>query len=142
MKIDNTFYLISKIKQLSSSYIEKALKKHDVTGISSSHGDIIYVLKNKKEITMTEISEFIKRDRSTVTTLVSKLEKNGYVKTEKNQSDNRSVFVCLTEKGESLYPTFDIISNLLFEKAKNNIDEEEWKVFRKVLELLFENLNK
>lgn len=140
MKTDNTFFLISKIKQLSVSLIEKELKRNDIKGISSSHGDIMHTLRVKKEVTMTDIANIIKRDRSTVTSLVSKLEKNGYVYQRKNELDSRSTLVGLTEKGKEICPDFDSISNTLFEVSKDGISEEDWEIFRSVLIKLYDNL--
>ena len=141
MNTDNTFYLISQIKELSTSLIEKELKKNNIEGISSSHGNIIHVLINKNEISMTDIANSIKRDRSTVTTLVKKLQKHGYVAMKKNEKDSRSTLVYLTEKGKELSPSFEKISNILFETSKIGIDEDEWQTFRKILLQLHDNLS-
>lgn len=140
MKTDNTFYLISQIKELSTSLIEKELKRNNIEGISSSHGNIIYVLKTKDQISMSEIADSIKRDRSTVTSLIGKLEKYDYVSLRKSEQDSRSTIVSLTEKGKALVPSFELISNILFEISKQNIKESEWEIFRKVLLQLHENL--
>ena len=107
--------------------------------IVTSHADIIVALRISGELTLSEVADKINRERSTVTTLVSKLVKLGYVQQRKNESDNRSSFLSLTEKGKSLIPEFQSITKVLFEKAIEGISKEEWSYFRKVLEKLHKN---
>ncbi len=140
MKIDNTFYLIGRIRERYTDFLEKELHARGLKKIVTSHADIIVVLKTHGELTMSEISEKINRDRSTVTALISKLERLGYVTLRKNESDRRSSFSSLTEKGHALIPDFLAISNRLYQKAVAGISEEEWKGFRSVLEKLHGNL--
>lgn len=85
------------------------------------------------------MTDKINRERSTVTTLVSKLEKFDYVQQRKNESDYRSSFLSLTEKGKGIITEFQSITKVLFEKAIDGISEEEWSFFRKVLEKLHKN---
>lgn len=142
MRPDNTFYLISRIKELSTSFIERELRANSIEGIASSHGSIIYFLNKNKEATMSEIAKEIKKEKSTVTTLVGKLEKFGYISLKKSDEDSRSTIVSLTEKGNQLVPTFSQISIDLFEVSKSNISDENWDIFKKVLENLYLNLSK
>ncbi len=142
MKLDNTFYLISRIKEFSTSFIEKELRKNNINGIATSHGSIIYFLSTKNETSMSDIANEIKKEKSTVTTLVGKLEKLGYVSLKKSEEDSRSTLVSLTEKGKELVPIFSEISLHLFETSKSNISDNEWDIFKNVLIKLQSNLSK
>lgn len=139
MKIDNTFFLIGRIKEHYKAFLEKELKKRGMKNIVTSHADIIVALRISGELTLSEVANKINRERSTVTTLVDKLENLGYVQQRKNETDNRSSFLSLTEKGKSLIPEFQSITKVLFEKAIEGISKEEWSYFRKVLEKLHKN---
>lgn len=139
MKIDNTFFLIGRIKEHYKAFLEKELKKRGMKDFVTSHADIIGALRKNGELTMSRIADKINKDRSTVTALVSKLENLGYVNQRKNEADNRSSFLSLTEKGKKLIPEIQSISSVLFEKAVEGISEEEWSDFRKVLEKLHRN---
>lgn len=140
MKFDNTFFLIGRIKENYTAFLESELKKRGLSSLVTSHADILASLGISGELTMSEVADKINRERSTVTTLVSKLEKLGFVQQRKNDMDNRSSFLSLTEKGKDLVPEFMAITEILFKKAKDGIPEEEWFFFRKVLEKLHKNL--
>ena len=139
MRYDNTISLISKIRETSSTFIISELEKLGIKGIVPSHGEIIVTLIKHRELTMTEIAEKINRDRSTVTTLVKKLNKIGFTATKKNESDHRSNFVFLTSKGKELEEGFNQISKRLYEVQFKGIKEEEKEIFRNVLIKIYDN---
>ncbi len=139
MKIDNTFFLIGRIRERYKAFLEGELRKRGMTGFVTSHADILVALMMCGELTLSEVAEKIHRDRSTVTTLVSKLEKLGYVRQRKNEDDNRSSFLSLTERGKAAIPEMQSITKLLFEKATAGISGEEWTTFRQTLEKLYVN---
>lgn len=140
MKTDNTIHLIGRIREKANNIIVRELEQLGMTGVVPSHGDILAKLFKHKELTMTEIANRIHRDRSTVTTLVNKLMKLGYVASKKNPEDSRSSLVYLTQKGKELEEDFIRISELLFEVQYKDINEEEKQVFNKVLEKIYNNL--
>jgi len=142
MKYDNTINLISRIRELSGAVIISELEKLGVEGMVPSHGDIIVTLMKHKELTMTEIAEKINRDRSTVTTLIKKLNKVGFTATKKNESDQRSNLVFLTSKGKELEEGFNEISEKLYFIQFEGVKEEEKEIFRSVLIKMYNNFNK
>lgn len=142
MKYDNTINLISRIRELSGSVIVSELEKAGIVGIVPSHGDIIVTLIKHRELTMTEIAERISRDRSTVTTLVKKLNNLGFTDTKKNEMDQRSSLVFLTPKGRELEKGFEEISEKLYSIQYEGITEEEKEIFRGVLMKMYENFSK
>jgi DNA-binding MarR family transcriptional regulator len=139
MKSDNTIYLISRIKEAASVFIVSELEKLGMKGIVPSHGDIIATLIKHEELTMTEIAKNINRDRSTVTTLIKKLNKIGVTTTKKNEEDQRSSLVYLTTKGKELEEGFRIISERLYDIQFEEVNKEEEENFRCVLEKMNNN---
>jgi DNA-binding MarR family transcriptional regulator len=88
---------------------------------------------------MTEIADTIHRERSTVTTLVSKLIKLGYISSKKDSNDSRSSIIYLTEKGQGLKKGFEEISQKLFEREYEGISDEERMIFQRVLKKIYDN---
>jgi len=139
MKTDKTIYLIGRIREKANEFILKELKQVGFKDIAPSHGDILATLFQHGECTMTDIANSIHRDRSTVTTLVSKLIKLGYISSKKDASDNRSTIIFLTEKGEELEPSFKDISQKLYDIEYKDISEDEKEIFKKILEKIYNN---
>lgn len=142
MKHDNTLFLVGRIKENVDNFIVEEMNKMGMEGLVTSHGAILYALFFAHELTMTEIAERIHRDRATVTALIKKLLKYGYVAKKNNNEDKRSSIIYLTEKGKGLEEGFFEISAKIFEIEYEGITEEERMIFRKVLNKVYENIKK
>ena len=84
-------------------------------------------------MTMKDIANCIHRTKPTVTVLVDKLEKLGYLKRAASDKDSRSTYVILTQKGEDFKATFDQISNNLNKMLNKNLSENEVKLLEELL---------
>lgn len=133
MRVDNTVSLIGKIKEAANHVIVKELEARGHFGLAPSHGEIIYLLIFKGEMTKTDIALSIHRERSTVTTLIKKLESLGYISSRVNKDDARSTLVSLTEKGKEMETAFIEISELLYDTQYKGMTKKEIELFRECL---------
>lgn len=125
--------LISKIHEKGNRFIIEELKNNGVEGLVPSHGDILVCLYKNNKMTMKDIANCIHRTKPTVTVLVDKLEKLGYLKRAASDKDSRSTYVILTQKGEDFKATFDRISNNLNKMLNKNLSENEVKLLEELL---------
>lgn len=139
MNTRDAISLISKIREKSNKLIETEMSQNGIEGIVTSHGDIIYALFKNKRMTMAEIANKIGRDKSTVTALIDKLVKLGYVIKERDTQDTRVVYVTLTKKGYELEPIFEAVSAKLLEVFYLGISEEEKEELTKILNKIYSN---
>ena len=84
-----------KIVSLYTPYLKKL-------GITYTQYIAFMVLWEKKSVSVGELCERLFLDSGTVTPLVKKLEKDGYITRERSKEDERVVMVRLTKKGEAL----------------------------------------
>lgn len=121
--------IISDIRELGRSFILKKLTENGINDLDVSHGNILTLLYSNEKLQMKELSKKIKRGKSTVTVLISKLLKNGYIKKEQSTVDKRIFYISLTEKSEKLRPLFFEISDELNLKFSNILTDQEGQVF-------------
>jgi DNA-binding MarR family transcriptional regulator len=133
MNTRDAISLISKIREKANRFIMSEMQKHGIEDIATSHGDIIYALYKTPRLTMAEIAGKIGKDKSTVTALVDKLVRLGYVVKERDTEDTRVIYVSLTDKGNGLKPIFEEISGKLVALFYAGVSEKEKE---EVLELL------
>ncbi len=126
--------LISKIHEKGNRFIIEELKKNGADGLVPSHGDILVCLYHNDKITMKDIADKIHRTRPTVTVLVDKLEKLGYLKREVSQKDSRYTYIALTKKGKDFKPVFEKISKDLNDMLYKNLSEEESDILENLLQ--------
>ncbi len=139
MKADNTITIIGKIKDAANQLIVKELEERGHMGLAPSHGDILSLLIMKGESTKTDIANSINRERSTVTTLIKKLEKLGYINSRVNEADARSTIVSLTEKGQLMKEDFIDISEMLYKRQYAGMTKKQIDDFRKGLLMMHQN---
>ena len=125
--------MISKVRENANKFITEEMDKWGVKGLAPSHGDILSALLKHERLTMKELADKIGRDKSTVTVLVDKLIKQGFVEKTRDIEDNRVVFVSLTEKGRELRPMFDSISKDLISTVYKGMSENEKEELIKTL---------
>jgi DNA-binding MarR family transcriptional regulator len=139
MKTRNAISLISKIREKVNRLIEAEMSQNGLEGIVTSHGDIIYALFKRPRMTMAEIANKIGRDKSTVTALIDKLVKLGYVVKERDTEDTRVVYVALTSKGYELETIFEAISAKVLGVFYTGVSESEKEELTKILSKIYSN---
>ena len=139
MKTRDAISLISKIRKKVNLLIVAEMSQNGIDGIVTSHGDIIYALYNQSRMTMAEIAEKIGRDKSTVTALIDKLVKLGYVTKVRDTQDTRVVYVTLTDAGNELKPIFEAISSKLLGVFYLDISEYEKEELIRILNKIYTN---
>ncbi len=134
MRTDVVIGVISNIREKSAQFINKELKDRGVEGLINSHGTVLSAMyDNDGKMTMNGIARFVGKRKSTITDMVRKLEKLGYVSREKSREDARVIEVTLTEKGWEFRDTFKEISRELLDKTYGGFTEEEKEVLMGLL---------
>jgi len=83
--------------EVLARYLEVQLKSH---GVSLIRFNIMSTLfKNGGEMTPSEISENVFREKNSVTAVINTMERQGVVRREPSSQDRRSVKVVITDKG-------------------------------------------
>ena len=126
--------LISKIHEKGNKFILQELNSNGITELAPSHGDILAILYQHSKLTMKEIAEKIHRSKPTVTILVNKLEKFGFVKREKSSEDSRITYIILTSKSKDFKPIFEKISKDLNKMLFKNLANNEVQLLGELLE--------
>ena len=139
METRDAISLISKIREKTNRFIVSQMAKHEMDGMVASHGDIIYALYRTPRLTMAEIAKKIGKDKSTVTALVEKLVRLGYLTKERDNEDTRVVYVALTSKGQELKPAFEAISSQLLDVFYAGVAEEEQEELLRILQKIYRN---
>lgn len=135
-------YFISKTKKKMLRFIENRLKDHELYNLVPSYGNILTVLYDHGgKMTMKHIADLLGKEKSTITSLVNKLEALGYVEKIKSKEDRRTTFVCLTQMGKDIEEKFEIISKDLQERAYSNFTQAEKEELLRLLKKLNQNFN-
>ncbi len=135
-------YYISSTKKKMTNFIEAKIKEKEIYDIVPAYGNVLTALYNNNgELTMKDIGKLVGKDKSTITALVNKLAKQGYVSKEKCQIDKRVTYVKTTEKGKSIKDKFFEVSGEVYECAYKGFTEDEKYEFLRLLKKLNNNFD-
>lgn len=140
MNTDVVIGQVAGIRGRAHKLILRELAKNGVYDLVPSHGKILVELYNRDRLPMSELAASTRRDKSTITTLVNKLERLGYVKRERSLDDGRSTYITLTEKGQQLRPIFDKVSQQVLDVVWRGFSEQEKQVLVNGLKKMSGNL--
>ncbi len=140
MKKDHIIFSIGRIQYKANSLLTRELKAHHIKGLAPSHGEILGSLMVRGPLPMSEIARIIDKDKSTITALVNKLIKLGYVEKKKHSADNRISLISLTAKGTALKADFQHIAQKLRVQSYKDISDDERETLVRLLNKLSKNL--
>ena len=139
MDVNSSISLLSNIHSITADFLTEKLKAKGFPEFASSHGNILFQLSVNEKMTMGDLSEKINRDKSTTTVLVRKLEKEGFITGESDQSDKRSRIIFLTEKGKQFNATARELSQELLSTFYKDFSESEKQQFFESLQKIKKN---
>jgi len=99
-------------------------------------------LDRRKELTMTELVEYINSPMSTATGIADRLVRNGYISRQRSESDRRVVILTLTDKGSKLVGNMKELLLGYITMAVEELTEEETRFLTSIIFKILGNLQK
>lgn len=123
---EQIFSLLMKLNESVFEFKDSKLKHYGFDDLQACHGLFLGTLKKYQgEMALKDLTQKLNRSKSTVSAIADNLERKGYIEKTKNDHDNRSMNVKLTDKGHLICETFSVISSELSMKFLNDFSEEE-----------------
>ena len=133
MAIEDRFiFLISKVCQKLIINLQKAFSESGVE-VTPIQVMLLFFLQKNDGSSLTQISQGLMLENPTVTGLIDRLEKLGYVKRSDHPDDRRVYLIYLTAKGKKVANKALPIIKKLNEEIKKGYSKEEIENFKKVL---------
>ncbi|WP_018924634.1 MarR family transcriptional regulator [Salsuginibacillus kocurii] len=137
---DEIFRVLSSFKEVNKSLFHILQDEAGKLGITGLQVLVLKVLVDKPHLTLAELAEQLHSSTSTMSGVVDRLVKNGYVRRERSESDRRSLMLSLTQAGiEKEAETYQKIITTLAEKLRD-VPEEELEVLLALHDKLLKKL--
>ena len=131
--------LISQINQISQRIWNSILKNYNLQDLSGTRGRIIFALWNTDNIPIKELVKKTSLDKATLTGIIDRLERDGFIIRSHNPQDKREIIISRTGKDEifkTKIPAASDEQNALFYK---DFSQEEIFTFEKMLKKILKN---
>ena len=132
----NLMMINSKIYRNTQSYLDKALKKYD---LSSGSFRYLFIMEKNEGLCQNRISELIGHDKAMSARTINRLTELGYVVRIEDQLDSRAYKLYLTDKARLILPEIREKLNKLTELITEDLTKEEKEI---TLSSLVKILNK
>lgn len=136
----NGGFLISKIKQIQGRVFEKLLMEYEIDQFNGAQGRILFVLWGKDNVPISEISEQTGLAKTSLTSMLDRLEASGHIQRILNDSDRRTVRIILTKAAKNLKSQYNNVSACMNEIFYQGFNNKEIITFEKNLERILNNL--
>ena len=137
----NGGFLVTKIKQVQGRVFERLLDENGISEFNGAQGRILFVLWGADNIPISELSEKTGLAKTTLTSMLDRLETAGHIRRSSDPNDRRAVRICLTESAGALREKYERVSALMNEIFYKGFDDDEILAFEKALGKILENLS-
>ena len=108
--------------------------------LNMAQSKILFVLHREKSISQKELAKWLNVTPPSITSMIKKMEKEGYIARKVDEKDQRVMRLTLTEKGESVIDYVIRTSEELEKKVFKGMSAEEKMLFRRLLLQIMDNL--
>ena len=133
-------FLISKIKQISGRIFDKKLKRYGIGDLNTAQGRIIFSLWQHDNMPITELARQTALGKTTLTSMLDRLERSGYIVRKVDAKDKRKTLVALTEKSKSLEVRHEAVSKEMTSLFYDGLSEKQIDEFENMLKHILSNL--
>lgn len=138
---DKSLFALSGVYHIKERLLTRLLRRHGLGRLSPAQGRILMALYEQDDIPVRKLSEMTSLDKSTLSLSLTRMEQFGLVERSGDEKDRRVVRVKLTRNGRSHRQACHEAMQELTDILYCGVTNEEWGVFLRVLNQLFENVS-
>ncbi|MBZ4660007.1 MAG: transcriptional regulator, MarR family [Desulfacinum sp.] len=127
---DCIFFQLAKAAQAGVRYWTSRISHLNVTAVQ---GLVLAFLADEDRVTSARLGQRVQLDSATLTGILDRLERLGFVERRKNPHDRRSILICLTDEGKRVAREIIRISREANASFLKEISQEEEALFRSLL---------
>ena len=133
-------FLIARIHQLAGRIFARMLKEYEIE-INPAQGRIMFVLWKNDEIPITELARKTSLEKSTLTSMLDRLEDAGYVARVPSPDDRRVILIKRTAKDRAWQKVYIRVSQEMTKLFYAGFSQSEIDEFERYLKRIFDNLS-
>ena len=131
--------LLSQVHQVCGRVWNKILRDNNMADLEGARGRIIFALWGKDGVPIKALCEKTSLDKSTLTGIIDRLERDGYITKKPSETDKRSTLISLTGKEQEFAQKVQKVSNQMNKIFYKGFTDEEILQFDCMLERILVN---
>jgi len=130
---------MAKIQHISGRIFSRMLRDHEID-INPAQGRIMFVLWQEDKLPIRELVRRTSLGKSTLTSMLDRLESAGLVVRQRSETDRRIIVVRRTEADRSRQRIYEKVSEEMNRIYYASLTEKQIERFEGTLETMLENL--
>ena len=126
-------FKLNKVRRKIHRYYESKLSPFNITPVQFY---VLSALWDKDEIKFKDLALRLEMDGATLTGILDRMEKSGFIQRKQDLDDRRSVLICLTDNSKKIRPQMIEIAQGLDQVFRDKVPDEEFKLILRVLDQL------
>lgn len=132
-------FLMAKIRQVGERLFGRMLNKDGIE-INSAQGRVMFALWQKDSVPINELVQKTQLKKSTLTSMLDRLESMGYIKRHRSTKDRRIILIQRTQKDRELESKYVELSQKITKLYYHDFTDQEIDQFENALAKILENL--
>lgn len=126
-------FKLNKVRRKIHRYYESKLATFNITPVQFY---VLSALWDNDEIKFKDLALRLEMDGATLTGILDRMEKRGFIQRKADPNDRRSVLIRLTDKSKELRPQMIEIAQNLDKEFRDKVSNEEFNQLLKILDRL------
>ena len=132
-------FLLSRATWAMNNAVNRLLRENGHADISVAYFAVLQALWENDRMSITDLGEKAQLEKSTMTSLIDRMEGAGLVRREDHPTDRRAYQICLTARGKELEQNLDEVVSRVYKHLTRGIAEEDLQKSIKVCKRLIQN---
>lgn len=131
--------LLSQAHQVCGRVWNRILREHQMEDLEGARGRVIFALWGRDGVPIKELCVRTSLDKSTLTGILGRMERDGLIERKPDEKDKRSVRIFFTGKNGNLFQNVGEVSTQMNEIFYKGFSDEEIVLFDSMLERVLDN---
>ena len=132
-------FLLSRATWAMNNSVNRMLRENGLPDISVAYFAVLHALWENNGMSITDLGEKAQLEKSTMTSLIDRMEGSGLLRREDHPTDRRAYQICLTPRGRELEEKLDQVATRAYKHLSRGIAVEDLEKAIRVCRRLIQN---
>ncbi|MGD0623596.1 MAG: MarR family transcriptional regulator [Thermodesulfobacteriota bacterium] len=118
-------FLLSRATWAMNNFVNRMLKESGLADISVAYFAVLQALWDKDGLNISALGDRAHLEKSTMTSLIDRMEGAGLLRREDHPTDRRAYKICLTVRGKELEEKLDQVVSRVYKHLTRGIPEKD-----------------
>ena len=132
-------FLLSRATWAMNNAVNRMVRENGHADISVAYFAVLQALWESDGLSITDLGEKAQLEKSTMTSLIDRMESAGLVRRQDHPTDRRAYQICLTPRGKEVEKKLDEVVARAYRHLTRGIAEEDLQKAIKICKRLIQN---